>query len=74
MIAVFSTVNYLEAEEVRTFLRAYGIESVIVGLPEDRSAAFAPGKGTQSPIRVMVLDEAAEEAGALLRSLPEWGV
>ena len=70
MKTVFETNNGLEAEEIHTFLKAYEIESVIVGKTEDRSAAFTAHSG-EAPIRVMVTEEDYEEAIGLINSKPE---
>ncbi len=70
MKIVFETNNGLEAEEIHTFLKAYNIESVIVGKSEDRSAAFS-SHPEEAPIRVMVIEEDYDEAIGLLKSSPD---
>lgn len=70
MKTVFETNNGLEAEEIHTFLKAYEIESVIVGKAEDRSAAFT-AHSEAAPIRVMVTEADYEEAIGLMNSTPE---
>ncbi len=70
MKTIHETNNALEAEAIRAYLSAYGIEAIIVGKAEDRSGAFAPGRGT-SPIRVQVMEESFEEAKGLLEARPQ---
>lgn len=70
MKIVFETNNGLEAEEIHTFLKAYNIESVIVGKSEDRSAAFS-SHPEEALIRVMVIEENYDEAMGLINSSPK---